>query len=81
MRVTDDRLVIVAMPPLVDILRMREKEKGSPLTEEEVLSIRDGVPCIVLPYSEAVRIAEQRGYEDIPLENPWDDWVAVRADG
>ena len=66
------------MPALVQILLFREQEKGAPLTEQEVLAIRDAAPCIALPRDEAAAIAKHRGYDDIDLENLWEDWQAVR---
>ena len=76
---SDEPLVIVPMPPLVLVLKHREQAKGSPLSEEEVLAIRDAAPSIALPASEARMMAESRGYEDISLEEPWRDWQAVRG--
>ena len=37
---TDERLVIVAIPPLVTLSLAQKKQKGSPLEEQEVLEIR-----------------------------------------
>ena len=75
---TEDPLVIVPMPPLVTVLLYHEKQKGEPLTEKEVLSIRDQVVCMTLPYSQATQLAQKRGYEDMRLEHAWDDWSVAR---
>jgi hypothetical protein len=75
---SDEQLVIVAIPPLVAILLNREHEKGGPLTESEVLSIRDGAVCMAMPYDVAAKVAAKRGYDDIRLECAWEDWNAVR---
>lgn len=75
----DDQLVLVAIPPLVTILLHHERKKGGPLTEEEVLAIRDGAVCMTMPLGVAAQMADKRGYDDIRLENAWEDWLAVRT--
>ena len=75
---TEDPLTFVAIPSLVSVLLHHEKEKGTPLTEQEVLSIRDGAVCVALPRSAAAQMAQARGYDDIRLEHAWEDWSAVR---
>jgi hypothetical protein len=76
--VTDERLVIVAIPPLVTLLLAQEKQKGSPLDEQEVLAIRGKAVCMRVRESVAAQMAKARGYDDITLENTWDDWNATR---
>ena len=71
-------IVIVHVPPLVAVLLTRENAKGAPLTESEVLAVRDGSPCIALPRNEAMELAAGRGYDDIDPENAWEEWKAVR---
>ncbi|WP_231420519.1 hypothetical protein [Sphingomonas sp. Leaf205] len=75
--VTDERLVIVPIPALVAILLHSAKEKGSPLTESEVLAIRDQATCITMSYSMAADMVEKRGYDDVRPENVWEDWSAI----
>ena len=41
-----DNLVIYPMPSLVSTLLDRERAKGSPLTEAEVIEIRDSCPSV-----------------------------------
>jgi len=76
--VTDEKLVLAAIPSLVSILLRHEKEKGAPLDEKEVLAIRDSATCVALPANVAAQMAETRGYDDIRLEHAWEDWCAVR---
>jgi hypothetical protein len=76
--VTDERLVMIAMPALVSILLDRERAKGSPLTEAEVMALRDEAECVAVPRDVAARMAEQRGYDDIDLEKAWEGWLAIR---
>ena len=81
----EEHLVIVPVPSLVATLLCAEKDKGSPLTEPEVVAIRDGCPSIVLSEQVAAEVTAKRGYDDIDPDNVWEAWLAVRpslyADG
>ncbi len=74
----DDDLVIFPIPSLVAILLNREQQKGAPLTEEEVIAIRDGAACIAMPRDVAAKVAAERGYDDIDPEDAWEAWKAIR---
>jgi hypothetical protein len=71
-------LVIYISPSLVSTLLNRERAKGSPLTEEEVIQIRDSCPAIALTQEDARRMDELRDYLDIDPENCWEEWQRVR---
>ena len=71
-------LVMVPVPALVALLKHAEDQKGSPLTQTEVLEIRDEATCIVVPLARAVEMTEARGYDDIAPETCWEDWQEVR---
>jgi hypothetical protein len=73
-----EKLVLYPMPSLVATLLNREQAKGSPLTEAEVLEIRDGCPTVATPVDVAQKIDEQRGYKDIDPEKCWEQWQEVR---
>jgi hypothetical protein len=62
----------------VAVLRSAELEKGSALTEEEVIAIRDGASCITMPERVARRVIESRGYDDIDPGNAWEEWQNIR---
>ncbi len=66
------------MPSLVSVLLRREQAKGSPLTEAEVLSIRDGSEAVAVPRDKVAAIVESRGYEDIDPEHCWEQWQEAR---
>ena len=72
------RLIIVHVPALVVVLLHEERKKGSPLTEPEVLRIRDNGTCIAMPEDVAGVVAEKRGYDDIDPERAWEQWQVVR---
>lgn len=75
---SNDPLIPVFIPPLVQILAMKEREKGAPLTEAEVLEIRGKGVCMMLPLSQAAKLAEGRGYDDINPANVWAEWEVMR---
>ena len=76
----DEQLVIVPVPALIALLLRAENEKGTPLTEDEVLSIRDRCACIAMPASVVAAMAEKRGYDDIDPEHAWTHWQQARIE-
>jgi hypothetical protein len=70
----NDRLVAVPIPPLVALLVALQKAKGEALTEVDVLEVRDKAVCMAMPRSEALKMAELRGYRDLNPENVWAEW-------
>ena len=44
----EEELVPTPIPALIAILVNKEREKGSPLSESEVLEIRDNAVCMML---------------------------------
>jgi hypothetical protein len=75
----EDRLIIYPMPSLVATLMNREQSKGSPLTEDEVVSIRDSAPSVMATKEQAAKVDEARGYLDIDPENCWAEWQRARV--
>jgi hypothetical protein len=75
----DDPLVLMFDPPLVDVLRERERELGRPLTEAEVYAARNGATCMAMPYSEALKLDQSRPYHDIDAQHVWEEWQLRRA--
>lgn len=75
----DGPLVPTPIPALVAILLNKEREKGSPLTESEVLEIRDNAVCMMLPLSKKQEMEEARGYPDIDPEFAWEHWQEARV--
>jgi len=71
---------IVFIPALIPLLTKIENEKGSPLTEQEVSSIRDNAVTIEVPRDVAFAMTECRGYFDINPENCWAEWRAFRGE-
>jgi len=56
-----DPLVPVPIPALGVLLLNLEKQKGSPLSEQEVLQARDNAVCMMLPLSKKRLMDEKRG--------------------
>ncbi len=75
-----EELVIYCVPSLVATLLNREQAKGSPLTEEEVIQIRDGCPAIALRPETAKEMDEKRGYKDINPDYCWEEWQEARKE-
>lgn len=75
----EERLIPVIMPSLAAILSDAETKKGSPLSEDEVLRIRDAAPCMILPESHVAALDEKRGYRDIDPDNCWEEWQQLRT--
>lgn len=76
----NEDLIIYPVPSLIAILLNRERAKGSPLTKEEVIDIRDTCKAIAVPPDVAQKMDEARGYLDIDPENCWDEWQLARED-
>lgn len=75
----DDTLVPTFIPALVAILHRAELDRGTPLTEAEMLEIRDSSVCMMMTRRDAEALAEGRGYDDIDPERAWIEWQEVRA--
>jgi hypothetical protein len=75
-----EELIIYPVPSLVATLLNRERAKGDPLTEQEVIAIRDACPSIALAPEDVRKIDERRGYKDIDPEKCWAEWQRVRSD-
>ena len=73
-----DNLVIYPMPSLVATLLNREQAKGSPLTEAEVIEIRDSCHSVAVPIDVAAKIDAARGSKDIDPEQCWEQWQEAR---
>lgn len=73
-----DQLVPVFTPPLIKLLLQKEKDKGAPLTREEVLETRNNATMILVKASEAEKMVRSRGYEDIDPDRTWEHWRQVR---
>jgi hypothetical protein len=71
-------LVPVFVPPLLTLLQKKERTKGSPLTKEEVLEIRDNATMILMKADEALKMADSRGYRDIDPDKAWEQWLQIR---
>jgi hypothetical protein len=76
-------MVTVFLNPLVMLLSGREKQKGSALTEAEVLEVRDNAACTQMPLSQAEKFyASLDAQMPIPRLNPeriWEDWQEARV--
>jgi hypothetical protein len=74
--------VRVLVQPLFVLLTAREKEKGAPLTQEEVVAVRNSASCKVMSPLQAERFnAALHGKLNVPFIDPlycWEQWQTVR---
>lgn len=70
---------IMFIPSLAAILAAQEKKKGKPLTESEVIAIRDNATVTVGPPSKPQSLATSRGYDDIDATKVWPEWQKLRV--
>lgn len=75
-----EELIPIPVPALVAVLLNKEKEKGSPLSESEVIDIRDSAACIMGSSNEVQELEKTRGYSDIDPEFAWEQWQEVRVE-
>jgi len=75
-----EELIPLFTPALSAVLLAAEDKKASPLTEDEVLKIRDGSTCIMMKAEDVAKMDESRGYQDIDPENCWYDWQLLRRE-
>lgn len=71
--------VPVFMPPLLGLLTALEDDKGSPLTEAEVLKVRDTGVCITMEPGDVQRLERTRGYADLEPALVWPQWQALQS--
>jgi hypothetical protein len=76
---SEPQLIPVFIPALVVLLHRAERLKGSPLTEQEVLAIRDQGVCMMMRVEHAITLDEKRGYNDIDPERAWEQWQEARG--
>jgi len=72
-------LVLMFIPSLVALLIRAEELKGEPLTEKEVVAIRDGAQVIVNHADVVAAVEEQLGYVDVNPANVWESWLSIQA--
>lgn len=76
----EEDLVPVFTPSLAALLLNLEAKKGSPLSREEVLQIRDNAVVMMMCRARAVEMAQQRGYDDLNPENCWEEFLALKQE-
>ena len=74
----EEDLIITHVPSLVATLLNKEREKGAPLTQEEVEGIRDNAPCVAMTPEQRKAVDERRQYDDIDPEFAWEEWQTAR---
>jgi len=80
-RTLPGELVLLFIPSLAALLGQAEQLKGGPLTEEQVLRIRDAAQVVVTLPQAAAAVEARRGHPDLNAANPWESWQDVRGGG
>jgi hypothetical protein len=75
-----EEIILAFIPSLLATLINREDAKGAPLTESEVLSIRDKAPVVAATKEQFKPVEEARGYKDLDAENAWKEWQSYREE-
>jgi hypothetical protein len=75
---SEKKLVQVFNPSLAALLFAAEKDKGSPLTEDEVIAIRNSSTMMMVSEEAAAEMDKKRGYKDIDPDNCWQQWCELR---
>lgn len=82
-KAANEPIVLVFLNPLAMLLAAAEEKKGSPLTREEVLAVRDGARCIAMPESKAEKFYASMEaqfpnlYPRIDPDRVWEEWQAI----
>ncbi len=71
-------LVLVFMPSLVALLDQAEQLTGVPLTEDQVIRVRDAALVVVTQPHPAAAVEHARGYPDVDPTRPWESWQTIR---
>jgi hypothetical protein len=74
-------LGVLFMPSLASLLDRAEDLKGSPLTEVEVVRIRDEARVVVTPMDVVTAVEASRGYPEVDVLDAWESWQALRVSG
>ena len=75
---SDKGLVPVFIPSLVSVFMRHELDKGTQLTEQEVIAIRGKSIPVALRRSDALRLEDHRGYQDVDPAHCWETWRKLR---
>jgi hypothetical protein len=67
------------IPALAVLLEATRKQKGSPLSAEEIEKTRDQAVCMAMDPRDARELERSRGYADIDPERAVDCWTALEA--
>lgn len=75
---SEKKMMQVYNPSLASLLLAAETDKGRPLSEPEVVAIRNSATIIMVPEETAREIENKRGHKDINPENCWEEWCELR---
>ncbi len=76
----EEELVPVFLPPLANLLAAATDQANRPLTESEVLEVRDAGVCMMMATSQALALEQARGFRDVQPEDAWADWHRLQVE-
>ena len=79
---SDEPTVKVYLNPLMTLLAGKERQKGSPLTEAEVLAVRDSAVFVQMTKAQAQKFCESLDSQ-VPVyrmdpDRIWEEWQEIR---
>lgn len=72
--------VFIFVPSLIAMLTRAEQLKEKPLTETEVIRIRDHATVIVSKEAMVKTLEASRGYKDVDSTDTWKTWLKLRQE-
>jgi hypothetical protein len=72
------KLAPTFLPALVVLLAALEQKEARPLTQDEVLKVRDEAACMAMDHADVRQLVRSRGYADIDPELAWEQWQVLR---
>lgn len=69
---------LVYVVPLAKTLAIAESEQDHPLTEDQVMKIRDTAPCAKIPKNKLADFMAAQEFEDVDPFNAWYGWNKIK---
>lgn len=79
-RVLPQGMRLLFMPSLAALLDGAEDLKRGPLTEAQVLLIRNEARVVVTPADVALIVEQNRGYTEVDPASPYQSWQTLRGE-
>ncbi|WP_437615436.1 hypothetical protein [Erwinia sp. V71] len=71
-------MAIIFIPALIKLLVHAQQNQSTPLSREEVETIRDNATAVSVPDTIATEMAQNGSWVDINPERCWEEWQDYR---